>query len=255
MSPAPSYDVDQSSPSFARSYRYQDWGVYLEDSFRVTPRFTFNYGFRYEYFGVQHNDNQRLDSNFYYGAGSTYYDRVRNGSVQLAPNSPVGGLWNPNYGTIAPRIGFAYDIFGDGKTSIRGGYGMSYERNFGNVTFNVIQNPPSYASVQIPAGTPGVAPPVVTTDNLRPFAGTSGTVLLRPSSLRHVDQNIATAQTQFVSLALARGTLTRQSASHSHSPSGSSSNSVRKDLTFLTTTAFISCRQTSTPLTSRLGTL
>ena len=58
--------------------------------------------------------------------------------------------------------------------------------------------------MQIPAGTPGVAPPVVTTDNLGPFAGTSGTVLLRPSSLRHVDQNIATAQTQFVSLALER---------------------------------------------------
>jgi len=191
-------------PSFARSYRYHDWAVYLEDSWRVTPKFTFNYGFRYEYFGVQHNDNQRLDSNFYLGPGSSFFDRVRNGAVQIAPNSPVHGLWNPNYGTIAPRIGFAYDIFGDGKTSIRGGYGMSYERNFGNVTFNVIQNPPNYASVQITETTPGVPPPVVTTDNLGPFAGSTGTVLLRPSSLRHVDQNIPTAQTQFVSLALER---------------------------------------------------
>ena len=193
-----------SSPSFARGYRYHDWAAYLEDSWRIKPRFTFNYGFRYEYFGVQHNDNQRLDSNFYYGSGATFYDRIRNGSVQLAPNSPVGGLWNPNYGTIAPRIGFAYDIFGDGKTSIRGGYGMSYERNFGNVTFNVIQNPPNYASVQIVEGTAGLPPITVTTDNLGPFAGSSGTVPLRPSSLRHVDQNIATAQTQFASLALER---------------------------------------------------
>jgi hypothetical protein len=193
-----------TSPSFARGYRYHDWAAYLEDSWRIKPRFTFNYGFRYEYFGVQHNDNQRLDSNFYYGSGATFYDRIRNGSVQLAPNSPVGGLWNPNYGTIAPRIGFAYDIFGDGKTSIRGGYGMSYERNFGNVTFNVIQNPPNYASVQIVEGTAGLPPITVTTDNLGPFAGSSGTVPLRPSSLRHVDQNIATAQTQFASLALER---------------------------------------------------
>jgi len=191
-------------PSFARSYRYHDWAAYLEDSWRVTPRFTFNYGFRYEYFGVQHNNNQSLDSNFYFGSGSNIFEQVRNGSVQVAPQSPVGGLWNPNYGTIGPRIGFAYDIFGDGKTSIRGGYGISYERNFGNVTFNVIQNPPNYASVQITATTPGVTPPVVTTDNLGPFAGSGGSVLLSPSSLRHVDQNIGTAQTQFASLALER---------------------------------------------------
>ena len=191
-------------PSFARSYRYNDWAAYLEDSWRVTPRFTFNYGFRYEYFGVQHNNNQNLDSNFYLGSGSNFFEQIRNGSVQTARQSAVHGLWNPNYGTIGPRIGFAYDIFGDGKTSIRGGYGISYERNFGNVTFNVIQNPPNYASVQITAATPGAPPPVVTTDNLGPFAGTTGSVPLSPSSLRHVDQNIATAQTQFVSLALER---------------------------------------------------
>jgi hypothetical protein len=193
-----------TSPSFARSYRYHDWAAYLEDSWRVTPRFTFNYGFRYEYFGVQHNDNQNLDSNFYFGSGSSFFEQIRNGSVQIAPQSPVGALWNPNFGTIGPRVGFAYDIFGDGKTSIRGGYGISYERNFGNVTFNVIQNPPNYASVQITSTTPGVPPPVVTTDNLGPFAGSTGTVLLRPSSLRHVNQDIRTAQTQFVSLALER---------------------------------------------------
>jgi len=202
--PSCTLTLPATQPSFSRSYRYHDWAAYLEDSWRVTPRFTFNYGFRYEYFGVQHNNNQNLDSNFYFGPGSSFFQRVRTGSVQIAPQSPVGGLWNPNYGTIGPRIGFAYDIFGDGKTSIRGGYGISYERNFGNVTFNVIQNPPAYASVQITGTTPGVPPPVVTSNNLGPFAGANGTVALSPSSLRHVNQNIPTAQTQFVSLALER---------------------------------------------------
>src|SRR5258707_815497 len=193
-----------TSPSFARSYRYHDWAAYLEDSWRVKPRFTFNYGFRYEYFGVQHNNNQQLDSNFYFGPGANIAEQIRNGNVATVPNNPIHSLWNPNYGTIAPRIGFAYDIFGDGKTSIRGGYGMSYERNFGNVTFNVIQNPPNYASVQIQQGAAGLPPITVTTDNLGPFAGSAGTVPLRPSSLRHVDQNINTAQTQFASLAIER---------------------------------------------------
>src|SRR5262249_20752179 len=112
--------------------------------------------------------------------------------------SPIGKLWNPTWGTGAPRIGFAYDLLGDGKTSLRGGYGISYERNFGNGTFNMIQNPPNYASVQVTS----VA--VVTNNNLGPLGGSSGTQFLPPSSPRHVDQNIRTAQSQFYSMAVER---------------------------------------------------
>jgi outer membrane receptor protein involved in Fe transport len=189
-----------TSPSFSRSYRFQDWATYAEDSWRLTHRFTFNYGVRYEFYGVQHNGNQQLDSNFYFGSGSTVYQRVRNGSVQIAPNSVVGGMWHPSYGTVGPRVGFAYDVFGDGKTSLRGGYGISYERNFGNVTFNAIQNVPNYLSVQIAGASNGG----ITTSNFGPFGGSTGSVPIRPSSLRHINQDIRTAQTQFVSLALER---------------------------------------------------
>jgi outer membrane receptor protein involved in Fe transport len=92
-----------TSPSFSRSDRYRDWAIYAQDSWKVTPRFTFNYGVRYEHYGVQHNSNPNLDSNFYYGPGATYFDQVRNGSVQIAPRSSVGGLWNPRWGTVGPR--------------------------------------------------------------------------------------------------------------------------------------------------------
>ena len=184
-----------TQPQFARSNRFHDWAAYAQDQWKVNPRFTVNYGVRYEYFGVQHNNNPALDANFYYGAGSTLQERIRNGQVLTVPNSPNKRLWNPQYGTVSPRLGFAVDVFGNGKTSLRGGYGISYERNFGNVTFNVIQNPPNYAVVVIRTGA------TVTNSNTGPLAGT-GSVALPPTSLRHVDENIRTAQTQFHSLAI-----------------------------------------------------
>ena len=191
------------SPSFKRNFRYNDWAIFAQDSFRATPRLTLSLGLRYEHYGVQHNSDPNLDSNFYFGSGSNIYEQIRNGSVQLAPNSPVGGMWNPRWGTVAPRVGFAMDLTGDGKTSLRGGFGISYERNFGNVTFNVIQNPPNYASVQLTPANLGVPIPI-TNDNLGPFSGANGSVPLSPSSLRHVSQDIQVAQTQFWSLAIER---------------------------------------------------
>ena len=187
-----------TAPDFTRSDRNKDWALYAEDSWRVTTKFTFNFGLRYEHYGVQHNNNQQLDSNLYYGSGSSIFEQIHNGSIQLAPNSPIGQLWAPTWGTAAPRVGFAYDVFGDGKTALRGGYGMSYERNFGNVTFNIIQNPPNNATVDISGGTP------VSVNNLGPLASPGLSPILPPVSPRNVAQNIQTAQTQFWGLTLER---------------------------------------------------
>jgi len=204
QTPSCSITLPATQPAFARSDRFHDWAAYAQDSWKANPHLTLNYGVRYEYFGVQHNSNPKLDSNFFYGPGNSLAARIRSGQVLTVPNSPNGRLWNPQYGTISPRLGFAYDVFGNGKTSIRGGYGISYERNFGNVTFNIIQNPPNYAVIVI-------RPSAVTNSNSGPLSGSSGSVALPPTSLRHVDQNIRTAQTQFRSISvdqqLGRGTV------------------------------------------------
>jgi len=188
-------------PDFSRSNRYQEWGLYVQDAYRVTPRLTLNLGLRWEYFGVQHNKDPKKDSNYYDGSGSNIWQQIRAGDVFLAQDSPLGALWNKKWSNFGPRLGFAWDMFGDGKTSLRGGYGISYERNFGNVTFNVIQNPPNYAVVSLTAGVdvPTIA---ITTNPSGPLAGTSGTKAMLPVSLRNVDSNIKQAYAQVWSASL-----------------------------------------------------
>ena len=195
LTPSCTIHLPATQPNFARSDRFHDWAAYAQDSWKATSHLTLNYGVRYEYYGVQHNNKANLDSNFYYGAGPGISNEVRNGQIFTVPNSPIKKLFNPSYGTVAPRVGFAWDVFGTGKTSFRGGYGISYERNFGNVTFNVIQNPPNYAVVQ-------VRNQPLTSSNAGPLGAANGAVPLPPTSVRNIDQNIRTAQTQFWSAAV-----------------------------------------------------
>lgn len=195
-----------SSATYGRSYRYKDWAVYAQDSFRFTPRLTLNYGLRYEHYGVQHNNKANLDSNFYFGSGSSLEQQIANGNVQIADKSSIGQFWKPSWGTLGPRVGFAYDIFGDGKSSLRGGFGISYERNFGNVTYNASFNPPASAVLEstCAANTP-TCTVLVTNNDLGPL-GVAGTAPgpLPPAEIRMPDPNIHTAQTQFWSLTLQR---------------------------------------------------
>jgi len=181
-------------PNFSRSNRYNEFGFYAQDSVKMTRRFTLNLGIRWEYYGTQHNKNPNLDSNWYMGAGASEFLQIRNGGAATVPTSSIGGLWGKDWHSFGPRLGFAYDVFGDGKTSVRGGWGLSYIRNFGNVTFNVIQNPPAYAVISLIGGVdvPQASIPV-TTDIAGPLAGTSGSKPLPSVSLRAVKQNIAQA--------------------------------------------------------------
>ncbi len=181
-------------PEFGRNNTYNEYAAYAMDSFKLFRGFTANVGLRYEFYGPQRNEDPNLDSNFYFGGDGTFSPaNVRTGTVQLAPNSPVGELWRADKNNFAPSVGFAYDIEGNGKSSLRAGYALRYERNFGNVTFNVIQNPPNYAVVSITSADIGGTPIPITLNNAGPLAGNVGSVTLPRVSLRAVDPNIVNA--------------------------------------------------------------
>jgi hypothetical protein len=205
VTPACSVTPPLGAADYARSYRYHDWALYAQDSFKVTPRLTLNFGTRYEHYGVQRNNNQNLDSNFYPASGGSLYQNVRNGALFIAPHSPVGGFWAPNWGTVAPRVGFAYDLFGDGSTALRGGFGIGYERNFGNVTFNASFNPPASAVLNSVCAAGQVPCSVLVTNNdLGPLSVPGPSKPLPPTQLRAPDPHINTAQTQFWSFDVQR---------------------------------------------------
>jgi hypothetical protein len=84
---------------------------------------------------------------------------------------------------------------------MRGGYGIGYERNFGNVTFNIIQNPPNQAVIALTAPVDMDVIPV-SADNNGPMAGTSGSKAIPKVSLRAVDPNMKQAAAHFWSLSV-----------------------------------------------------
>ncbi len=92
--------------------------AYLQDSFRWTPRLTLNVGVRWDYFGVLGEKNNLLFRFVPSGGGSTVQVGVPGGPSQL---------YEPDYNNFAPRFAFIYDVSGNGKTVVRGGWGMFYD--------------------------------------------------------------------------------------------------------------------------------
>ena len=211
--PGGSYVTPVTLPSFTSFNSYDEYAFYANDNWSIGDRVTVNLGMRYEFYGPQEKSEPKFDSNFYYGNPNVsvnsgtpreIVEGIRSGQVLPSNDSPIGGLWKADRNNFAPRVGLAWDVFGDGRTSVRGGYGMGYERNFGNVTFNVLFNPPQYlvASIDAPTDVPTLP---IYTDTAGPFGGVAGVRKTIPGgSLRHVDQNIETAYAHFYGVSVQR---------------------------------------------------
>ncbi|MFB3854430.1 MAG: TonB-dependent receptor domain-containing protein [Vicinamibacterales bacterium] len=95
------------------------YGFFVQDSWRIRPTFTLNLGLRYD------RETAWSKANVL---------RIADASTNYAP---VPGEVADDTNNWQPRAGFAWDPFGDGKTAIRGGYGMYYDQTFLNITGNI----------------------------------------------------------------------------------------------------------------------
>jgi hypothetical protein len=114
-------------------------GLYAQDSWKATPRLTVNYGVRWEDFAPWANRNgnmQEFSASAY--AAKTGTSQFAIATAPGTPGLPAGMLLtgdpgvpknsvNSKFAQFMPRVGFAYDIFGDGKTVVRGGAGIFYQ--------------------------------------------------------------------------------------------------------------------------------
>lgn len=142
------FNLSEVSTNVQAQLRWKDFAAYVDDTYKVTPRLTLNLGVRYEIIGPTYQPNNQL-TNFQ----ANLYNPNAPGSdacngLLIAPGAdPCGAanakfgtsyshgtpfsnkyLVNTNYHLISPRLGLAYDVFGNGTTAIRAGFGEFYQR-------------------------------------------------------------------------------------------------------------------------------
>jgi hypothetical protein len=137
--------------------RYQMYEAFAQDDWTVTPRLTLNLGLRYSLI-LQPTDTENVLTNFdpsRFDANRAYQidasnNRVPgtgdplNGIIIAGQNSPYGDrITKTDKTNFGPRAGFAWDVTGDGRTAVRGGYGLYYDRTLVGIALqNAFINPP-----------------------------------------------------------------------------------------------------------------
>ena len=122
-----------------------EYALYAQDDFRVSSKLTLNLGLRYEVY-VPWVEVDNRQSNL---------DVTTGQFVVAADNATIGGVNVGRYlqtyskGDVGPRVGFAYDVFGTGRTIVRGGVGMYWNFTPGGTSSSKAQNPPFLQSTAL----------------------------------------------------------------------------------------------------------
>jgi hypothetical protein len=136
--------------------------TYIQDTFRVNPRVTLNLGLRWDPFFPYTDQTNRLAC-YRPGEKSQVYANAPVGAVYPGDSACPDGGYEASWLDLGPRLGVAYDPFGDGRSSIRAGYGIFYDRP------NTIST--NSAANQGPFGTVVSFSGDFTNDVLNPYAG------------------------------------------------------------------------------------
>jgi hypothetical protein len=195
------------APDFYRGFRANEVALYFQDDWRVLSRLTVNLGLRYEYFGPPHNFKEDYDSNFYFGTKVTpvatatdnpyfpiddpFYAGVATGEFMTRNNE----IWNKDTNNFGPRVGFAYDILGDHKLVLRGGFGIMYDRIYNNAFENIRFNPPLFSDNMIGTYANGYPSGALSTPGILTLPFSSRAVFASEEyaptpNPRHMDQNL-----------------------------------------------------------------
>jgi Carboxypeptidase regulatory-like domain/TonB dependent receptor len=157
-----------------RRFRQHEYGFFVQDSWKVRANLTLNFGARYQFNGVPYEQDGNL-SNLYVPANGTApftFHLAGPGSGRL--------LYNNDFSMIEPRVGFSWDPTRDGKTAIRGAFGIFHDRVFGNLFGDARSNPPFQQTYS--------ASPFDTPENLG-FGGTlPSTPVVQQSAFISIDQ-------------------------------------------------------------------
>ena len=154
------HSFSQASQDIIPYLNFVNFEAYVQDDWKLTSNFSLSLGLRYSNFPTPRDKNGILDNfdpqTFSQAATVGLIDPATglfatgtpgsytNGIIVGGKNSPYGQQVNPDYKSdFAPRIGFAWDPSGNGKMSIRGGYGMFYDRTLNGIwEQNQFVNPP-----------------------------------------------------------------------------------------------------------------
>ena len=148
-----------------RHWRNWDVGTYLNDDWKISRRLTLNLGLRYDLY-TRNTELNNLATTFIKGPGQNFIDDITTGAGQIrnastpCPGDPLavlagecgpGGfaaaknLGRGDHNDFGPRVGFAWDVFGNGKTSLRGSFGIAYEGTLQKRLSLTRWNPPYYS--------------------------------------------------------------------------------------------------------------